>query len=74
MGQFMDHDMTFDIGSSLGVPTEAQSVTNGRTRAFDLDSLYGGGPRATRGRSSPANGLWGDLRPGAHPPRPGGCS
>lgn len=44
MGQFMDHDMTFDIGSPLGVPTRPESSANGRTPAFDLDSVYGGGP------------------------------
>ena len=41
MGQFMDHDVTFDIGSPLGVPTAPESSTNGRTPAFDLDSVYG---------------------------------
>jgi hypothetical protein len=44
MGQFMDHDMTFDAGSRLGSPTEPRSAINGRTPAFDLDSVYGNGP------------------------------
>jgi hypothetical protein len=44
MGQFMDHDMTFDIGSPLGIPTDPESATNGRTPTFDLDSVYGFGP------------------------------
>ena len=44
MGQFMDHDMTFDLGSTLGVPTDPEEATNSRTPAFDLDSVYGGGP------------------------------
>ena len=44
MGQFMDHDVTFDIGSPLGIPTAPESSTNGRTPAFDLDSVYGLGP------------------------------
>src|SRR5262249_58323355 len=44
MGQFMDHDLTFDVGSRLGVPTPPETATNGRTPAFDLDSVYGGGP------------------------------
>jgi hypothetical protein len=43
MGQFMDHDVTFDTSSHLGVPTEPQSSPNGRTPSFDLDSVYGGG-------------------------------
>src|SRR5438094_4971645 len=46
MGQFLDHDMTFDTGSTLGVPTKPESATNARTPAFDLDSVYGRGPVA----------------------------
>src|SRR5437667_10440670 len=58
MGQFMDHDMTFDLSSRLGVPTDPASSANSRTPAFDLDSVYGGGPDAdpelyvTQGRRS----------------------
>ncbi|MGH2659164.1 MAG: peroxidase family protein [Actinomycetota bacterium] len=44
MGQFMDHDMTFDVGS---VATEPRDATNGRSPAFDLDSVYGGSPTAS---------------------------
>ena len=44
MGQFMDHDMTFDLSSRLGVPTDPSSSANTRTPALDLDSVYGGGP------------------------------
>ena len=46
MGQFMDHDMTFDAGSRLNVPTNPHSARNTRTPAFDLDSVYGRGPLA----------------------------
>ncbi|HEU4422016.1 MAG TPA: heme peroxidase family protein [Pilimelia sp.] len=42
-GQFLDHDMTFDTTSPLGVPTEPQSTVNARTPALDLDSVYGRG-------------------------------
>jgi len=45
-GQFMDHDMTFDLNSRLGVPTVPEESPNERTPAFDLDSVYGGGPIA----------------------------
>jgi hypothetical protein len=44
MGQFMDHDMTFDLSSALGEPTEPEDSPNGRTPALDLDSVYGAGP------------------------------
>lgn len=44
MGQFMDHDMTFDATSPLGQPTDPTTTRNSRTAAFDLDSVYGLGP------------------------------
>ena len=44
LGQFVDHDITFDAGSRLGVPTAPQAATNSRLPALDLDSLYGRGP------------------------------
>src|SRR5215469_2911330 len=44
MGQFMDHDMTFDATSPLGQPTDPTTSPNARTAAFDLDSVYGLGP------------------------------
>jgi hypothetical protein len=46
MGQFMDHDMTFDLTSRLGVPTAPEQSPNSREPALDLDSVYGGGPIA----------------------------
>jgi heme peroxidase len=47
VGQFLDHDMTFDQTSPLGVPTDPQATPNARTPALDLDSVYGRGPSAT---------------------------
>jgi hypothetical protein len=44
LGQFLDHDMTFDNSSRLGIPTAPESTPNLRTPAFDLDSVYGAGP------------------------------
>jgi heme peroxidase len=46
MGQFLDHDMTFDLTSRLGQPVEPLTSPNARTPALDLDSVYGGGPLA----------------------------
>lgn len=46
VGQFMDHDMTFDFTSPLGVATEPRRASNGRIPALDLDSIYGAGPVA----------------------------
>ncbi len=43
-GQFLDHDMTFDTTSRLGVPTRPERSPNTRTPLFDLDTVYGGGP------------------------------
>jgi hypothetical protein len=47
LGQFLDHDMTFDTTSVLGVPTSPEGTVNHRTPALDLDSVYGGGPAAS---------------------------
>ena len=41
-GQFLDHDMTFDTTSRLGVPTDPAVSPNSRTPSLDLDSVYGG--------------------------------
>jgi hypothetical protein len=47
MGQFIDHDITFDATSTLGVATNPVTAPNYRTPTLDLDSLYGGGPAAS---------------------------
>ena len=44
VGQFIDHDLTFDATSKLGIQTEPTTSPNGRTPRFDLDSVYGDGP------------------------------
>jgi hypothetical protein len=44
LGQFLDHDMTFDPTSSLARRQDPESIRNFRIPALDLDSLYGGGP------------------------------
>jgi len=43
-GQFLDHDMTFDLTSRLGFPTQPIRSPNARTPFFDLDSVYADGP------------------------------
>ncbi len=44
VGQFTDHDITFDQTSQLGVPRNPLISPNTRTPALDLDSVFGGGP------------------------------
>ncbi len=44
LGQFLDHDITFDPNSPLLEKTNPKKTTNFRTPRFDLDSVYGGGP------------------------------
>lgn len=56
LGQFMDHDLTFDMGSSLGVPTSPESAANGRTPRLDLDSVYGAGPTESPELYDPSDG------------------
>ena len=55
LGQFLDHDMTFDPRSRLGFPTQPVRSLNGRSPFFDLDSVYGGGPEATPELYDPAD-------------------
>ena len=43
-GQFVDHDITFDISSSLDAATDANTINNMRSPSLDLDSLYSRGP------------------------------
>jgi TAT (twin-arginine translocation) pathway signal sequence len=57
VGQFTDHDITFDQTSQLGVPQNPLVSPNTRTPALDLDSVFGGGP---------------GLRPDLYVPNPGG--
>jgi hypothetical protein len=47
LGQFVDHDITFDTTSPMGVPTDPGSSPNSRTPSLDLDSVYGAGPVAS---------------------------
>ncbi len=47
LGQFLDHDITFDPTSSLARRQDPESIRNFRIPAFDLDSVYGGGPTAS---------------------------
>jgi hypothetical protein len=44
VGQFLDHDVTFDNSSPLGTPAEPTQTPNVRDARIDLDSVYGGGP------------------------------
>jgi hypothetical protein len=43
-GQFVDHDITFDVSSALDNYTDATSINNMRSPSLDLDSVYGRGP------------------------------
>ncbi len=45
IGQFLDHDITLDLKSPLMQNSDPRRTTNFRTAAFDLDSVYGGGPQ-----------------------------
>src|SRR5689334_22322209 len=47
LGQFTDHDLTFDPTSKLReelTPGELRALADFRTPRFDLDNLYGRGP------------------------------
>jgi Animal haem peroxidase len=45
LGQFIDHDLTFDkTNVTLGTDVSPAHLLQGRSPALDLDSLYGSGP------------------------------
>ena len=44
LGQFIDHDITFDPTPFGARPRRPRRTVNRRTPRLDLDSLYGGGP------------------------------
>ena len=44
LGQFIDHDITFDPTSFGTRARQPRNTVNRRTPRLDLDSLYGGGP------------------------------
>jgi Animal haem peroxidase len=47
LGQFIDHDITFDPVSQITRKNDPDSLHNFRTPRFDLDSMYGFGPVAS---------------------------
>lgn len=47
LGQFIDHDITFDPTSSLERQADPEAVSNFRTPTLELDNLYGAGPGAS---------------------------
>jgi hypothetical protein len=44
LGQFIDHDITFDPASSLMRQNDPDALVDFRTPRLDLDSVYGRGP------------------------------
>jgi len=44
LGQFIDHDLTFDPASSLMKQNDPDALVNFRNPQFDLDNIYGRGP------------------------------
>src|SRR5437899_9104037 len=46
LGQFVDHDLTFDPTSRLERDNDPDALVDFRTPRFDLDSIYGRGPDA----------------------------
>src|SRR5688572_28468391 len=47
LGQFLDHDITFDPTSSFERQQDPEAIQNFRTPALELDSVYGAGPGAS---------------------------
>ncbi|MBV9032121.1 MAG: hypothetical protein JO364_17815 [Pseudonocardiales bacterium] len=47
LGQFIDHNITFDVTSMLGRQMDPEGLRNFRPPMLDLDHLYGSGPFAS---------------------------
>ncbi|MDW4573940.1 heme peroxidase family protein [Microbacterium sp. M3] len=47
LGQFIDHDITFDPTSSLERQVDPEFISNFRTPGLGLDNVYGSGPNAS---------------------------
>ena len=47
LGQFLDHDLTFDPTSSLERQSDPEAVANFRTPVLELDNVYGSGRGAS---------------------------
>lgn len=47
LGQFIDHDLTFDPTSSLERQADPEQIANFRTPTLALDNIYGAGPGGT---------------------------
>jgi hypothetical protein len=55
LGQFIDHDLTFDQTPLSDQQVDPDALTNYRTARFDLDSVYGGGPLVSPELYDPAD-------------------
>jgi Animal haem peroxidase len=57
LGQFIDHDITFDPTSQLEQQVDPEAIQNFRTPLLELDNVYGSGPAASPHLydNSPAN-------------------
>jgi hypothetical protein len=45
VGQFVDHDITFDTTTLSEQQSDPSATTNFRTPRYDLDAIYGRGPK-----------------------------
>ena len=71
-GQFIDHDLTLETSPQPDAPVDVNTLVNGRTFAFDLGSVYGGGPSEEpaavlrRQVQDRCRNRWCDTGPAAH--------
>src|SRR5918995_2959221 len=53
VGQFIDHDITFDTTPLSEQQSDPKATTNFRTPRYDLDAIYGRGPARIRSSTTP---------------------
>lgn len=69
LGQFIDHDITFDPTSSLERQTDPEQISNFRTPSLGLDNVYGSGPTASPHLYDQTTGITMLVEPGGTPGR-----
>ncbi len=56
VGQFIDHDITFDTTTLSEQQSDPNATTNFRTPRYDLDAIYGRGPKRILSSTTPTTG------------------
>ena len=56
VGQFIDHDITFDTTTLVDQQSDPDATTNFRAPRYDLDAIYGRGQKRILSSTTPTTG------------------